>query len=205
LVKWKFSAICQLPGALNKQYWRHLLGCPQFSLLLHFCSQVGMESRQLDRFCLSARDIFPQGQYVTLSGESSQSGQGPRWHFRLQRWFPHDSFLSHIPPQGKYFEAEDSLVHGTSRITFPQWHSAEKYHTISRVLRFCHSTHSLKTLLLYTFVAVMKQIKTYRQLQLMDFIAVWYYICLYKQQKMGLYVIQVCHSRIEPIMCPLFV
>jgi hypothetical protein len=102
-----------------------------------------MGSRQLDRICLSERDIFPQGQCVTLSGESSQSGHGPGWHFRLQRWFPQDSFLSHIPPQKKYFEDEDSLVHGTSRTSFPQWHSAEEYYK-TIIFGSCHNVNLIE-------------------------------------------------------------
>ena len=115
----KPTMIYQLPTA-NNHYWSYLLGCPQDSFLLHFCLQVGIASKQLDRICLSVKDSFPHGQCVTFSGASSQSGQGPGWHFRLQAWFPQDNFFSHTPSQEKYFEAEDSWVHKTSRTTFPQ-------------------------------------------------------------------------------------
>jgi hypothetical protein len=153
---WRIYCSLLATWSSNNHYWWYLLGCPHCSLLLHFCSQVGMGSRQLDRICLSARDIFPQGQCVTLSGESSQSGQDPGWHFRLQRWFPQSSFFSHIPSQMKYFEAEDSWVHRTSRVTFPQWHSAEEYHTISTVLRF---HHKIRLFELYSFTLMLQNEK----------------------------------------------
>jgi hypothetical protein len=119
LYRIKPTVTCQ-PPRTNNHYWSHLLGCPQGSFLSHFCSQVGMASKQLDRICSSVKDFFPQAQCVTLSGESSQPGQGPGWHLRLQIWFPQDNFFSHTPSQGKYLEAEDSWVHGTSCTTFPQ-------------------------------------------------------------------------------------